>query len=287
MLEALLGAGFEVCAVLIGAEPIDAQPIRQLRPGPSASALPIANPFVTRTIMQLAWERDIPVFEVARPAAAETLALLAALRPDAACVACFPQRLPKPLLELPQLGFLNMHPALLPAHRGPAPLFWTIHGGERTAGVTIHFMDQQLDTGDIVMQREIVLPDGISGLETERRCAALGARLMVESLQALGNGALARRPQPPGGSYQPWPTPDDWRIDTSWSARRAFNFMRGTEEWGLAYLVSADGEELVLASAIAYDGETTLAKTYVREGDEVQVQFAMGVLRAKMRCAEG
>jgi methionyl-tRNA formyltransferase len=287
MLEALLAAGFEVCAVLVAAEPADAQPIRQLTPAPSGSALPIANPFLARTIVQLAWGQAIPVFEVARPSAAETLALLAALRADAACVACFPQRLPKTLIELPRLGFLNMHPALLPAHRGPAPLFWIFRGGERTAGVTIHFMDQRLDTGDIATQQEIVLPDGISGLETERRCAALGARLMVESLRALGSGSLARRPQPPGGSYEPWPAPGDWRIDTSWTARRAFNFMRGTAEWGRAYLVSAAGEELALASAVGYDGETTLAKTYVREGDEVQVQFAMGVLRAKMKCAEG
>src|SRR5262245_34391311 len=121
LLEALLDAGLDVCGVLIASQRADAPPIAEVAPMHMPSPLPIANPFLARTIVQIAWERGVPVFEIGRPAAETTLARLAALCPDVACVACFPRRIPAPLLALPPLGFLNMHPALLPAHRGPAP----------------------------------------------------------------------------------------------------------------------------------------------------------------------
>jgi len=125
------------------------------------------------------------------------------------------------------------------------------------------------------------LPGGVAGAVVERQCNVLGARLMLKVLQALRAGTLAHRPQPPGGSYQPWPAPQDWRIATSWTARRAFNFMRGTAEWGQPYIVQAGGQELILATALAYDLNDVLREAFVRVGDEVLIQFADGVLRAR------
>jgi len=281
VLGALLDAGVNVCSVLVAADRAGGPPIARVLPEHSRSPLPIANPFLERTIAQIAWERDLPVFDLRQPAAPQTLALVAQLQPDVACVACCSQRIPPDLLALPPLGFLNMHPALLPDHRGPAPLFWVFRGGEPAAGVTIHFMDAGLDTGDIAAQASFALPDGVAGAVAERQCNALGGRLMLAALQGLRDGTLSRRPQPPGGSYQPWPAPDDWRMATSWTARRAFNFMRGTAEWGQPYIVQAGGEELVLAAALANDPHDVLHKAFVRAGDEVLIQFAAGVLRAR------
>ncbi len=281
VLRALLDADVAVCGVLVAADRASGPPIARVAPAPARSPVPIANPFLERTIAQIAWERDLPVFELRQPRAPETLALVAELQPDVACVACFSQRIPISLLALPRLGFLNMHPALLPAHRGPAPLFWIFRGGEPTAGVTIHFMDAGLDTGDIVAQESFALPDGVAGVLAERQCSAIGARLMLGVLQGLRDGTLSRRPQPPGGSYQPWPARDDWQIATSWTARRAFNFMRGTAEWGQLYAVRAGDQQIALATAIAYDPTATLAEAFVRAGDEIQLRFAAGVLRAR------
>jgi methionyl-tRNA formyltransferase len=282
MLRALLGAGVAVCGVLLAAEDrAGGPPIRRIVPAPARSPLPIANPFLEHTLARIAWDRGLPVFELRQPAAAETLALVADLRPDVACVACFSQRISPALLALPPLGFLNMHPALLPDHRGPSPLFWVFRAGEQAAGVTIHFMDAGLDTGDIVAQESFALPDGVAGAVAARQCDALGARLMLDSLQKLQDGTLARRPQPPGGGYQPWPARDDWRIATSWTARRAYNFMRGTAEWGQSYVVDAGDRQLVLAEALAYEMDKRLPEAFVRLGDEVLIQFAAGVLRAR------
>lgn len=282
VLRALLDAGIDVCGVLLAADRVSGPPIARLVPAQVRSPLPIANPFLEGSAAQIAWEHELPAFELRRPAAPETLALAAELRPDVACVACFSLRIPAPLLGLAPLGFLNMHPAILPMHRGPAPLFWLFRGGETRAGVTIHVMDEGLDTGEIVAQESFELRDGISGATLGRQCDAIGGRLMAAALRELRAGALARWPQPTGGSYEPWPTPDDWRIDTGWTARRAFNFMRGTAEWGQPYMVQAGGEELALSTAIAYEPGATLDTPSLRIGDEVRIQFAAGVLRARL-----
>jgi methionyl-tRNA formyltransferase len=282
VLRALLDAGVDVCGVLVAADQAGGPPIARVAPAQARSPLPIVNPFLERTLAQIAWERDLPVFELRRPGAAETLALVAELQPDVACVACFSQRIPPALLALPPLGFLNLHPALLPEHRGPVPLFWVFRSGEQIAGVTIHFMDAGLDTGDIVAQASFMLPDGVAGAVAERQCNTLGARLMLEVLQGLHDGTLSRRPQPLGGSYQSWPAQADWRIATSWMAQRAFNFMRGTAEWGRPYFVQAGEQQIALATALAYDPDALLYEPFVRVGDEVLIQFAAGVLRARV-----
>lgn len=280
VLEALLAAGADVCAVVVGVGGAAVGPaIAPLRPAATIALVPIANPFVERSIAGVAWERGLPAFELRRPGDPAALAALAEARPDVACVACFPRRIPAALLALAPRGFLNYHPSLLPAHRGPEPLFWTFQAGEG-AGVTIHFMDEGLDTGAIAAQAPLDLPDGVAGARAERLCAELGGRMLAEVLGALAAGTLSPRPQPPGGAYEPSPSAADFRLDTRWSARRAFNFMRGTAEWGQPYPVLAGGAELALAEAIAVEPAATIEQPYVRVGGELRVRFAEGILHA-------
>lgn len=280
-LAALLRAGIDVAGVVVPAAQPGCAPIARLTAPPPRSSLPIANPYMTRGILHMAWEHGIAAFEVGRPGDPATRAALAELRPDVACVACFPWRIPAALLALPPLGFLNLHPSLLPAYRGPEPLFWAFRDGEHTTGMTIHLMDEGLDTGDIVAQVPLDLPDGISGAEAERLCAALGARLLVETLDALGRGTAKRRKQPSGGTYYGRPSQDDFTLDTGWPARRAFNFMRGTAEWGQPYVVEAGGARLALRAALAYAPDGTIGQPFVRMEDEMLVQFTPGVVRAR------
>jgi methionyl-tRNA formyltransferase len=206
--------------------------------------------------------------------------VLAKLAPDVACVACFPYRIPTALLNVPPAGFLNLHPSLLPAYRGPAPLFWTFRNGEQQTGVTVHFMDEGLDTGDIVLQAPLTLPDGISGHAAETRCAALAGQLLVEAVQALADGRLPRRPQPAGGHYDPWPSLAAFTLSPAWSARRAFNFMRGTAEWRQPYAIYLDGERFALQAAVSYNAGEELGQPYVRSGRSLRIQFSAGVVDA-------
>ncbi len=280
-LEALLGAGVDVCAVIIPAPP-NARPggpaLARVQPSQN-SLLPILNPFLEQSSISIAWERGIPVFEVQRLGASETLAALASFQADVACVACFSRRIPEALLALPRHGFLNIHPALLPAHRGPEPLFWVMRSGDQP-GVTIHWMDHGLDTGDIAAQTPLDLPDGISGAEAEYQCAEAGGLLLVDVLDRLAHDQVMRTPQPPTGAYEPAPAAQDFMLDTGWSARRAFNFMRATAEWEHPYHVDAGGAHLELVEAIWYDPQSHLEQPFVHTGDQIQIQFTPGVLCA-------
>ncbi|MCB0033940.1 MAG: hypothetical protein KDE51_07975, partial [Anaerolineales bacterium] len=232
-LQLLLEAGVDVCGVVVPVmtTAADHTPLTELRPPPVVSELPLLNRYVEQTVVQLAWAHNIPVYEVSRFTAAETLATLAALRPTVGCVSCFSKRLPTRFLALVPDGFLNMHPSLLPAYRGPAPLFWVLREGQRRNGVTVHMMEAQLDHGDIVGQNSFALADGLSSEELEQQHATAGGRLLVQAIEQLKHGRLQGRPQGEGGTYYSWPRGADFQLERQWSARRVFNFMRGTAEW--------------------------------------------------------
>jgi methionyl-tRNA formyltransferase len=280
-LAALLDAGVTVCGVIVPAAGDTADLTIEPVPAPATTDTIWLAPAEGGSIVQVAWARDIPVYRVGRLSHSHTLAAIAALRPDVALVACFSRRIPAVWLALPSHGFLNLHPSLLPAFRGPAPLFWTFRAGQNETGVTLHWMDDGLDTGDIALQAPVTLPDGISGAEADRLCAAVGAELMVEALAQLAAGSLPRRPQPPGGSYQGWPQAADFHIPATWPAQRAFNFMRGTAGWGRPYTIEVGDERVVVGTAVAYQAEGILDAPVIRRGSEVWIRFNPGVLLGK------
>jgi methionyl-tRNA formyltransferase len=293
----LLAAGFTVGAILVpgrtgesGAAPIEeltaGDPITEKNRMPDLT-LPVVNRNLTQSIVQVGWERGIPVFRANRLDHPETVRLVAEMAVDVACVACFPWRIPGALLDVPPAGFLNLHPSLLPAYRGPAPLFWAFRNGEQETGVTVHFMAETLDTGDIVLQAPVALPDGISGSEAESRCAARGGQLLVEAVRALASGTVPRRPQPPGGHYHSWPSPKAFRLTPDWPARRAFNFMRGTAEWQQPYSIHINGKELTLQAALSFSATEFLDQAYLRSGRSIRIQFSPGVVDALLTRVAG
>jgi methionyl-tRNA formyltransferase len=282
-LSGLLAAGVSICGVVVPAERQSGASVERLLPDPVRSPLPLAQPFVQRSIIELAWSAGLPVIAARNLAAPELLIQLAALQPAIGCVACFPQRIPASLLALPAQGFLNVHPSLLPAHRGPAPLFWMFHAGETNTGVTIHWMDESFDTGPIALQAQLTLPEGISYQVADQRLWQRATALLIEAMQALATGSLARRAQPPEATYEPWPQQEHFMLNTHWSARRAFIFMRGAANWGYPFLLRLPHTTLELSEALEYQPEAILGQPYSIAHGEVHIQFATGVLRAQGR----
>ena len=242
---------------------------------PAAPALSLGEP---TDLLSLAWERGLPVLAVADFDHADTLAVLAAFAPDVAVVACFTRRIPPAALAVPRLGFLNLHPSLLPLYRGPQPLFWQLRDGAPT-GATVHYMDEGLDTGDIAAQTAVPLPDGISGPEAEWTLALAGLGLLRGVLDELAAGVVRRKRQGLGGSRQHAPVAADFALSTDWPARRAFNFMHGTADWGQPYLVEVNGRTEWLAAAEEWR-EVTLDRPSVRHGRHIVIRFSPGVLYA-------
>jgi len=276
-LTSLLATGHRPCALVLPAS--RAAPAAIRRVAPPAGTIVLGQLATHPSLGAQALEYGIPLFELAQPAAPEALAALTALQPDVACVACWPQRIPPALLDVPLHGFFNLHPSLLPAFRGPEPLFWTLRAGA-PVGVTIHRMDAGLDTGPIAAQATLTLPDGLELGALEQRCAQTAAALLSDVLTRLAAGSLELRPQAGAGTYHGEPTASDFALDTAWSARRVFNFMRAAQAWGEPFTVTIGRETLHLAAAQGFDPAARLGAAWVRAGAQVQVQFEPGVLTA-------
>ena len=281
-LAALLDAGCDIRAVVVPAA-TDAPSVSTLLPAANWATRPASfAALLRRTIVDLAWERVIPVLAVGALGAAATAAI-AAYAPDLIAVSCFPHRFPSRLLALPPLGVLNLHPALLPRGRGPDPLFWAFRAPDPeragAGGVTIHLMDRGLDSGPIVAQGRVALTDGMSASELELHSAALGAELLVVAIGALAAGTATITPQDEAAAtaYPP-PTADDFLIRPEQPARWVFNCLRGLVGQGSTVTLAIGERRWAVRAVLAYEPAGTLTQPYVEDGATLRVRCALGVL---------
>ncbi|HEY6543259.1 MAG TPA: formyltransferase family protein [Ktedonobacteraceae bacterium] len=256
-LLAVLESGVEVCAVVLPARDHHAgQPALRLmeKPAQVRPTLPVLQSSLHNSIVTIAWKRGIPVWEVASMSAPETINLFSRYQPDMLCVACFSLYIPRAILAIPRLSCLNVHPSLLPVNRGPDPLFWTFHEGHRETGVTIHMMDESLDSGPIVAQEKITVPNAITYAQLEAECAALGGKLLSQSLWQLYNGIATLTPQDESkSSYLPMPAEKDYVVvATEWEARRVYNFIRGVATRGVSVTLITGEKSIQVMNAISY-----------------------------------
>jgi len=274
VLQCLLDSNVDVCGFVIQ----DAAP-------PSRSfesrggRIPVV---VAGTGPAVAAQGGIPVTRVDSLRDRSALDRSARRSPDIVLVACFPMILPDAWLAMPRWMCLNLHPSLLPTYRGPTPLFWQFREGERETGVTLHVITAGIDAGDIVAQSVMPLPVGARFSQVNAELARIGASLIVDLLCRLEAGLeVPRTVQDEAlASYQPFPKESDFRFDTRFSAERAFCFMRGTEEWGVAFEVDVGDVVLVLERALAYHDDARMAVPYAIDGGVVRVRFSEGVLEA-------
>lgn len=269
--EALLRAGFSIAGLIIPSSTRATDAARRIAPP--------ALPMLPMDIVGLAHALNIPVLEVNRLRSPEALRALEALQPDAICAACFPRLLPRAWLARPRLGAFNLHPSLLPAYRGPEPLFWQFRAGEARTGVTLHIMDEGADSGPIVAQAEVPFADGIAYVEAERLTAEAGARLLT---WALAQAEIPRRPQPEAGaSLAPHPSAADLIIPADWPARRVFNFARGAEPFG-PFTIEQAGALIRVQSALEYTPEGEIDRPAPGAPDTIWLGFHPGAVRFRL-----
>jgi methionyl-tRNA formyltransferase len=166
----------------------------------------------------------------------EFRARLARLNPDAIIVVGYGRIIPQWMIDLPTLGNLNLHASLLPKYRGAAPIQWAIARGETVTGVTTMRIDAGLDTGDILLQEELPINAEDTAETIAPKLAAIGAHLMVETLQGLRAGEIGPRPQDhTQATLAPILKKEDGRIDFHRSAAEIGNRLRGFQPWPGAY----------------------------------------------------
>ncbi|MDA4846740.1 methionyl-tRNA formyltransferase [Hoeflea poritis] len=160
------------------------------------------------SLKALAREAGIPVFETADARNKDCLETVRAWAPDLIVSNYFNQVIRPPMLEIPRVGTINMHPALLPRNRGLMPCFWAMANGDGTTGASVHWVDEDLDTGNIIVQGTVPIEAGESVISLSNKCSDCGAGLLLKSVARLREGAVPGTPQDETKrSYHSWPSP--------------------------------------------------------------------------------
>ena len=179
-------------------------------------------------IKELAQELGLPLLQPEK--INREVEYLKELQPDVAVVVAYGQILSKDVIEVPRLGTVNLHASLLPKYRGAAPVQWALMRGETVTGVTTFLIDEGLDTGPILLQREVpISPEDTAGT-LEKKLAEVGAELMIETLKGLRDGTIRPKPQDDSqATYAPKITKELARIDWAKSAPEIHNLVRAME----------------------------------------------------------
>ena len=176
----------------------------------------------------------------------EFRAQLEAIQPYAIIVVAYGRIIPKWMLDLPRYGNINLHASLLPKYRGAAPIQWAVANGEPVTGATTMRIDEGLDTGDMLLQRELVIAPDQTAEDIFPLLAAMGAPLMVETLEGLETGTIAVKKQDSAyASLAPILKREDGHIDFARTAMEIYNRWRGFQPWPGAY-TSFRGKKLTL-----------------------------------------
>ena len=179
---------------------------------------------------------NIPVFQPEGRIGEAEIRILKELNPDLIVVAAYGRILPKPVIQLPAYGCINVHASLLPKYRGAAPIQWAIVNGEKETGVTIMQMDTGLDTGDMLLKESIPIEETDTSVTMHDKLAVLGAELLIKTLNILKKGEHIAEPQDQEVStYAPMFHKDSGKIDWNQSASSIHCLVRGTQPWPVAY----------------------------------------------------
>lgn len=206
---------------------------------------------------------------------------LARLQPDAIVVAAYGQLLPQSVLEIPRSGCLNIHPSLLPRHRGPSPVAAAILAGEEVTGVTIMLMDKGMDTGPVLAQRQWPLSAEDTTETLTERLAEAGAELLMEALPSWLAGRITPRAQDDAeATYSRVITKEDGRIDWQRSAPELWRTVRALQPWPGCY-TTWEGRLFKIVEAVPLLGDGEAGRIVVPRGSRgvpVGVQTGEGIL---------
>ena len=202
-------------------------------------------------VKALAIERGLPLFQPSRLRDPDVETTLRRWQPDLAAVAAYGKLIPDHLLALPRLGMVNVHASLLPKYRGAAPVHRAVMAGETETGVTLMRVIRELDAGGMFAKAIRPIGPDDTSVEVERDLAALGARLLVDVVDALAAGMASEEPQDETeATYAPKLTKEEGLIDWAQPARAIHDKVRGLHPWPHAYTFVKGTRIIVLRTRV-------------------------------------
>lgn len=267
-LKMLVEEGYEIAAVVT-------QPDKPKGRGNKMAAPPVK---------EFALEHNIEVLQPQKIKTPEFVETIRAIKPDLLVTAAYGKILSKDLLEVPPFGCINVHGSLLPAYRGAAPINWAVINGEKATGITTMFTDVGLDTGDMLLAKEIAIDPDMSVGELHDKMAVLGAEVLKDTLAALKSGELERKPQEDAlSSYAPLMTKELGLIDWNKSAQQIHDLVRGTDPWPGAYTFLNGNRMRIWRTALIPGKTSDLAAGQIEEvnNDGILIKCTDGYILVK------
>lgn len=184
---------------------------------------------VSSPVKEYALEKNIPVYQPIKVRNnPEFIEEVRKMNPDVICVVAYGKILPEELLKIPKLGCINVHGSLLPKYRGAAPIQWAVINGDKKTGITTMYMDVGMDTGDMILKKEVDIGDNETTGELWDRLAKIGGELLVETLNKIEDGTAPREKQGENFTMAPMLNKEMSKIDwENQSAIQIKNLVRG------------------------------------------------------------
>ncbi len=259
-LNALVEAGHEVCGVFT-------QPDKPKNRGMKLQQSPVK---------ERALALGLDVYQPAKMRDGEALGILQGLNPDLIAVAAYGKILPVDILNLPRLGCVNVHSSLLPKYRGAAPINWAVLNGEEETGVTIMYMAEGMDTGDILAQASTSIGVSENAAQLFERLAGMGADLLVDTVAALEQGKARRVPQDEAlATHAPMLSREQSPMDWNRTARQLHDQVRGLFPWPAA-AAELDGVRCKILGTALPGTTTDKAPGTVLQADKKGLKIACG-----------
>jgi methionyl-tRNA formyltransferase len=237
-------------------------------------------------VKQYATENGLKVLQPTNLKAEDFLQELRSLEANLQVVVAF-RMLPKVVWEMPEYGTFNLHASLLPQYRGAAPINWAIINGETETGVSTFFIDDKIDTGEMIMQEKVSIKEGESAGELHDKLMTTGANLVLRTLKAIKEGPVRTTSQKEAADLRSALklTRENTRIDWSKPLDKIFNLVRGLSPYPTAWTTLKNGNDEVMLKI--YKTEPQKAEhsypigEIVQEGKNVKVAVENGFLELK------
>lgn len=228
-------------------------------------------------VKETAERKGITVFQPGKIRDDFFISKLKELNPDVIVVVAFGQILSKEILKIPRFGCINLHASLLPKYRGAAPINWVIINGDKVTGVTTMLMDEGLDTGDILLQKEVEIEEGDTAETLHDKLAKTGAKLLLETLYRLKEGKITPIPQDHSkATMTPMLKKEDGLIDWEKGAKEISNLIRALTPRPGAF-THLQGKILKIFKVVALEGDSkNINSGTIIEIDEKGITISTG-----------
>ena len=212
-LEAVYNAGYEIIGVVTNPDKPKGRGMKMM----------------FTPVKEFALEKNSPIYQPLKVRNnTEFIEEMKELNPDVICVVAYGKILPKEILDIPEKGCINVHGSLLPKYRGAAPIQWAVLNGEKTTGVTTMYMDIGMDTGDMILKKEVSIGEDETTGELWNRLSKIGGEILVDTLKLIENGKAPREKQGEAFSMAPMLDKQMARIDwKNKTAEEIKNLVRG------------------------------------------------------------